>query len=577
MASNRTLDILVKLTGAERLVQQFNQIEKTGTKSAKEVRESFGEVVPAFGAVNQQASTFLAAVKNLPPAVGIAALAIAGLAMQVKLLSTAFRELDAASQRTGVLRQTQLLSGGVSQARADLQALQRLEGRTLSMSQLAQLRNSASTRGIDLETFKEIVATADELATVTGRDLIPTIEQLNQAVGTGTVRAFASAGADVRALIKEFGEGRLTIEETRLVMQRLRDQVDGSGDSVSDSLNSMKRAGKDAWDAMLNSWAENPTLILGLQGIATAVDKVSDSFVFLHTKLQEVYRAWQQYLGISGGGRTAAGPPGSGTGLGNKAAGYVQVMREDGTTEWVKADGAQNVTDWTHVPGRGWVPTAQLERERAEGYRMPGEVAAASSRGRTLAPRAEREREWSAFNRGTLEFWEAQIERQRAATTPRRAGRRFADAQAEYFMQRSRDVRGALPMIPPPPLPGTPRPNGGGTNADELALLLQAGVDGGASGLIGTGVGMVAANTLSAASLLGSAGGPVGMVLGTLVGSLFQQRQRETIRGPIAVEDKRVADILGALNSTMNELIRLSTAGGADRLFADAARQAVAL
>lgn len=602
--SQRVLDILVRLTGAERVAAQLRSIDGEGRKSAAEIRKAFGEAVPVLGQLDQQVSSFVGVLKQLPPTAGLAGLAIAGLTMEVKLLSSAMRELDAASQRLGILTQTRSRLGGTGATLAELRRLQGLEGGTVSLADMARLSNAAATRGIDVETFREIVATADELATVTGRDLIPTIEQLNQAVGTGTVRAFASAGADVRQLIKEFGEGRLSVEETRIVMQRLRDQVDGSGDSVSDALNSAKTAAKDAWAVLGEVWVQNPAVITSVNAYAFAVNTVADAYANVITQVGEFYGWINKLLELSPG--NAANGSGSAPYISATGAAQYQQMQSNPVFSEHGLAGAPQPgvlqSAVTRTPDVMLAAIADRERNRRGGgqravpyhqtrafqaLKAQLEAAGLESQAQWLldsglldqnAAAEEQAMRWEAAARlgggprAHVTFSQSYLNRQMASRLREQMAGMTPFERAQHLAQR-------LGMAHDPFLssPGRTSQLGRGGNAAALMDLYGSYQSGGIGGLVGTGAGMVFANTLSAASMLGAAGGPVGMLAGSLLGSLFQKHQRETIRGPIEVEDKRVADILGGLNSTMNEMLRLVTAGGADRLFADAARQAVAL
>lgn len=96
----------------------------------------------------------------------------------------------------------------------------------------------------------------------------------------------------------------------------------------------------------------------------------------------------------------------------------------------------------------------------------------------------------------------------------------------------------------------------------------NGGVRGAAQSAISTGLGMVAANNPAFAI-------PIAIAQAFLPG-LFQQHQRQPITEPIPTNIMNTEDIVGPLNSTLNHLLRAVVSGGVDRLAADAARQQLA-
>lgn len=590
------------------ILDQFKQIDAASGKTFADYRKAVGDAVPVLGQLDQQTTDFLATLKQLPPSAGIAGLAIAGIALEAKAATAAIKELDAASSRLGVLTNAEGRLGGIRGSTAEFRALQERADNGLTLYEAARLSNQASTRGLDAQTLREIVETGNEVSAVLGQDLLPTIEQLNQAVGIGTVRAFAAAGANVRELERDFGSGRLSIEETREVLRRLREDLDGDGDSVADSFESTRKAVADVKNELGQTWAENPLIVAGAKAQAAVVDFMRDKYIDYLRAVREAYVQMQELFGLRPPSTAAERTASADKGRVNVGNGYWS-QGPDGNRVWVSTAAGESapgaVSDWVFVDGE-WVRNTTQYTGGGGGRSGSGGAGGGGSRRPSVAlpddfsPTARALAGIINTIRGTVG-----ANRRDLQGTLGRLGAIELDqrnltfsASPTYQQQQLADLLGSLPAIPPPPPTAQmerdlrtrqaleeafqARGLDIGTRTDlqarrkldakgrsdqlqdqltqagtSLALAAVAGDRQGVASAVGAGVSA----GIESIKALGDAAGPLGAIVGSLAAQFLGKEIARREKDPLEIQDVRIREFAPDLELRLANLVTAQQLG----------------
>ena len=538
---DNALRVLVEVFGKEKAQQVFNDIANSGKQSATAIAFSFNEVSDA-----------LARIK----VIGDKAFAFFERGGTVGGMEAGFKRLVGDQ---GLLVQ-----------------LQKASDNTVQRLDLIRVAEEGIARGILPQHLTLITQTANNMSDSLGTDLLPTLDRLQYAVGTGNLKAFASLGVNVRELRREFGEGQLTYEETIEVMSRVRDMFgENNGDGAADSVNALRTAVIDLGDAIASTsaqasqstgvlnWIDQITAGITRLGSAVSADSLKSGLGNMIQGLMvmgigdpKLYASWASSAYNWAGGLASGGDMDNASNPANWNANGLDAIRRSGSggggrSGVSKSSGGRSIIGGPagmfdlgnigNLPS-GWIDF--LEATPGESWRDYAGGGLSSVRPQESFINLE------AMNLGAIAELLTSRKQQMGGTSMRetmdRARRRFGYDEG-IGISKEQNINGVVNAL-----------SGAGA-------AYNAGKAGDNVGAIAGGLSAVAGLIDIGAFGAAAAAGPVGAIIAGvgIIASLFagNPHQRQTIQDAIPMKMMNPEDITGPLNGTLLRMMQVLSRG----------------